>query len=111
MLNDIERLEAKLKQYREISEEMKVLEAKKKALSQEVLAVMPEGMKQLKTPGFKVIKQQRLSFKTTVEEAGKFSAVKTDIVIDKAKLKALYESGQEVPGVSCSEFVLIKENQ
>ena len=110
MSQNIHYLEAKLKQYREIAEQIKMLEEKKKGLSQEILALMPEGMKQLQISGLKVIRQQRISFKTTIEEADRFAAVKTDIVVDKVKLKVLYESGQQIPGVSCTEYVLVKES-
>ena len=109
MSQEIEELENKLKQYREIAEGIKTLEAKRKELGQEILQMMPEGMKQLQTPGYKVFKQQRLFFKTTLEEAEKFSAVKTDVVVDKVKLKELYEMGNEIPGVSRTEYVMVKE--
>lgn len=109
-ISDPKILEEKLKEYREIADRIKELEAKKKEIGQIILNMIPIGMKKLSTPHFKVFKQQRLSFKTTIEEATGLQAVKTEVVLDKEKLKSMVENGQEVPGVSKSEFILVKEN-
>lgn len=103
-------LEQKLKEYRQIADQIKELEAKKKEVSQIILNMIPQEMKKLTTPHYKVFKQQRLSFKTTIEEATGLHAVKTEVVLDKEKLKAMIEEGQDVPGVSKSEFILVKNH-
>lgn len=107
-ISDPQILEQKLKEYRDIAEAIKQLESKKKEIGQEILSAIPVGMKKLTTPHFKVFKQQRLSFKTTIEEATGLQAVKTEIVLDKEKLKALHEEGLTVPGISQSEYILVK---
>jgi len=54
-----------------------------------------------------ISKATRLSFKTTLEEAQALAATKE--VPDPAKLKKLLAAGVAVPGVSKSEYIMVRQ--
>lgn len=48
-------------------------------------------------------------FSTKLQDAEKLGATKTKVVVDTERLKALVESGIEVPGRNVIKYVLVKE--
>lgn len=104
---DIESLEALLRAYKEISEQIRQLERQKAEMSRALLNSFPTELKKYSTPQFRVFRQKRLNIKTTLEEARLYNAVKLQEVVDKDRLRSLCLLGEEIPGISYSEYVLV----
>lgn len=100
-------LEEQIKLHKEISRQIASLEEKRKALGVSILQQMPG--KVLNIGNFVVRHYNRLSISVSVEEARKYEAVKLEEVVDKAKLKALYNEGQPIEGISEINFIQISE--
>ena len=109
--DDLRRLENKLQQHRTITEQIKMLEQQKKALSQEILASWPTATKKVSTAHYSVSRQKNFSIKTSLDDARLFDAVKIEEVIDRARLREIYKSGTPVPGISATEYVLVTSTQ
>jgi len=63
----------------------------------------------LQVPGFLVRCCGRLSLKLSIEEARSLDAVKLEEAVDKDKVKALYNNGQFIAGVSKIHYIQISE--
>ncbi len=106
---DINSLEALLRAHKELSNQIRELEDQKKEIAKHLLTAFPPGIKKYTTPGFNVFRQERVNFKTTIEEARLFHAVKVEEIVDKIKLTSLHASGTKIPGVTHTEYVLVRE--
>lgn len=102
-------LEEQVKQHKELSRQIADLEAKRKILGVDILQQMTS--KVLDISNFIVRHHNRLSISVSMEEARKYEAVKMEEVIDKAKLKALYNEGQPIVGITEINFVQITEKK
>jgi len=98
-------LEEKIRQHKEISRKIEELEELKRALGQSIMQAM-QG-KSLQLGCYVVKRHSRLSISTTRDEARGFNAIKLEEVVDKDKIKALYKSGNSIPGVKEIEYIVI----
>lgn len=105
---DVELLEKKLGRYRYLSDQIRLLEQEKKELSQELLQNYPAPTAKFHTPQFSVSRHSRISITTTVEHARDFHATKIEEIVDKEKLKSLHLQGLLIPGITVSEYLLVK---
>ena len=96
-------LEETLLLYRKLVSQIAELEQKKQELRRDILAQMPS--KTLSTAGHTVRCYDRLSIKTPIEEARRLQATKMEEVLDKDKLKALYQMGEPISGISLIQFL------
>lgn len=55
---------------------------------------------------YQISKRKRISFKTKLEEAEEFGAVKQ--APDTKKLRALYNKGIKIPGVNVTEYLSVR---
>ena len=98
-------LEDLARQHKEISLKIEELEAQKKALGQTLLQAMNGKTLQL---GPYIIKRcSRLSITSTIDQARPYQAIKVEEVVDKDKLKVLYQNGMPIPGVKHIEYIQI----
>jgi predicted phage-related endonuclease len=100
-------LEEKAAEYIELKKTIEALEARKKALAAEMLECMPKESRHVDLSKWWVKKASILSIKTSLAHAQRFGAVKIEEVIDKEKLKQLYKSGQNPPGVSEIHYIQV----
>lgn len=98
-------LEDLVRQHKEISLKIEELEAQKKALGQTILQAM--NGKALQVGPYLVKRYSRLSISSTIDQARLYQAVKLDEVVDKDKLKVLYQNGAPIPGVKHIEYIQI----
>ena len=98
-------LEELLKLYKELAGKIAELEQQKKEISLAILEQMPE--KTVTVGDYIVRRYDRLSFQVPLEIAREISATKMEEILDKTKLKQLYESGQKIPGISPFRFVQV----
>ncbi len=100
-------LEDQIKLHKELSKKIEEMEDQKRVLG---LAIMQQMQsKTLRIPGFLVRCCSRLSIKLSIEEARSLNAIKLEELIDKDKIKALYNSGQSINGVSEIQYIQISE--
>ncbi len=100
-------LEDQIKLHKELSKKIEEMEDQKRVLG---LAIMQQMQsKTLRIPGFLVRCCSRLSIKLSIEEARSLNAIKLEELIDKDKIKALYNSGQSINGVSEIHYIQISE--
>ena len=90
-------LEEKIVAYKELSEQIDLLEERKKALGQEIAAEMTTSS--LKFANYKATRYVRLSISMLLDQARLLNATKTQEVIDRKKIKELYYAGQVIDGV------------
>lgn len=98
-------LEEQIQAYKELSLYITALESQKKELSNVILEQMSE--KTLSIAGYIVRRYDRLSIKTSLEEARQLDATKMEEVLDRDKLKKLHQSGQVIPGVAPAPFIQV----
>lgn len=98
-------LEEQIHLHKEISKKIEELETQKKALSQSIMQAMPG--KSLQIGSYLVKRYSRLSIATPLDQARQHNAIKLEEVIDKDKIKALYKSGQPIPGVKECEYIVV----
>ena len=107
-------LEKKIAAYKDLGKRIEELERQKKVLVAEILQFIPIETKSIQIAGNCVKRVRRLSIRTSIESAKLFHAVKMQEVVDKEKIKRLYEQGQQIPDVTEFEFIqvttLVKEN-
>ncbi|OGN63652.1 MAG: hypothetical protein A3E80_02660 [Chlamydiae bacterium RIFCSPHIGHO2_12_FULL_49_9] len=101
--------EEQIKTYRELGDKINELELQRKALGFEIIQQMEE--KTVKMGGFVVRHYKRLSIKLSIEEARIFDATKMEEVVDKDRIKALYEQGEPVQGVSEIEYIHVSREK
>lgn len=98
-------LEEQVRLHKEISLKIEELEAQKKALGENILSAMND--KSIKIGSYVVKRCSRLSISSTLDQARLFQATKLDEVVDKDKLKQLYNSGTDIPGIKKIEYIQI----
>lgn len=99
--------EEKVAEYLELKKRIQELEARKKALSLEILEGIPEESRRIDLSMCWVRRASIFSIKTSMDHALELGAVRIEQVIDKEKLKKLYQSGQKPPGVSEVHFIQV----
>jgi hypothetical protein len=102
-------LEEQIRAFRALRDEIAGLEKRKKALGAAILQQMQE--KTMYVAGYVVRRYQRISIKLSLEDARRFDAVKTEEVVDKDRIKSLYELGHSIPGVSELQWVQVSEKK
>lgn len=101
-------LEEQIKLHKQLSKQIDELEEKKRALG---LAIMQQMQnKTLRIPGFLVRKFSRLSIKTSLEDARILNAIKIEEMVDKDKIKTLYNNGRPIGGISEIHYIQISES-
>jgi hypothetical protein len=100
-------IEQKIKLHKELSKRIEELEEQKRILGSEIMKHMPSKI--LRIPGYVVRWCSRLSIKLSIEEARTFNAVRLEEVVDKDKIKALYNTGQSINGISEINYIQISE--
>lgn len=101
-------LEDQIKLHKALSKKIEEMEEEKKALGLAIMKQMEN--KKLCIPGFIVRCYSRLSIKLSLDEARSLNAVKLEEVVDKDKIKTLYNSGQSINGVSEIQYIQISEH-
>jgi hypothetical protein len=91
-------LDKEIQRYRELSRQIMVLDKERKELGKRLAAQMPTD--RLCVPGYTARRYHRWSIKTPLEEARSLGATHMEETLDKVKLRALYEAGHTVSGVS-----------
>lgn len=100
-------LEHKIAKYKELGQQIAELEKQKKTVVAEILHCIPKEMKSIQVAGNSVKRVRRLSIRTSLETAKLFEAVKMQEVVDKAKIKRLYEQGEAIPDVTEFEYIQV----
>lgn len=98
-------LAEKIATYKKYIREIDALEEAKREIAKEIIAEMPD--KKFETDQYKAIRYSRLSIKTTLEHARLFDATKMEELIDKAKIKEIYNSGVPVEGVEMQSYLMV----
>lgn len=98
-------LQEQVKLHKELSKKIEELEGQKKTLGSAIMKQMTS--KTMTFPGFVVRQFNRLSIKLTIEQARAFSAIKLEETVDKDKIKALYNNGQLIDGVSEIQYIQV----
>lgn len=98
-------LQDQVRLHKELSRKIEELESQKKDLSSAIMQQMTA--KTIHLPGFIVRCCNRISIKLTVEQARFLNAVKLEETVDKDKIKALYNNGQRINGVSEIQYIQI----
>lgn len=102
-------LSAYIRVYRELGQRIAELEEQKKELGRAILQQMKT--KTMSVAGYVVRKCERLNVSTDIQKAREWNATKMEEVIDKDKLKQLYQTGHEIPGISISQFIQVCDNR
>jgi len=100
-------LEEIIKAYRELGQQISELEAQRKALSAQILEQMPKNTKTFRLEEYLVRRYSKLSIRTPLETAKSLGAVKLEEVVDKERIKQLYEEGLSIPKVSEIQWVQV----
>jgi len=100
-------VEKKIADYKDLGRRIEELERQKKVLVAEILQFIPLETKSIHIGGNCVKRVRRLSIRTSIESAKLFQAVKMQEVVDKEKIKRLYEQGQQIPDVTEFEFIQV----
>jgi len=100
-------IEEKIAKYKELGKQISELEEQKKILVSEILRCIPKETKSIQVAGHSVKRICRLSIRTSLETAKLFKAVKIQEIVDKEKIKRLYEEGQNIPDVSEFEYIQV----
>jgi hypothetical protein len=98
-------LEEKIAAYKVFGKKIEELEKQKKLLAAEILQSIPKEMNSIDVERYRVRRVSRLSIRTSLESAKLLNAIKMQEVVDKEKIKKLYEQGQEVPDVSEIHYI------
>jgi len=98
-------LQDQVKLHKELSKRIDELESQKRDLGLAIMQQMTD--RTLTLPGVVVRRCNRLSIKLTIEQARALGAVKLEETVDKDKIKALYNDGQPISGVSEIQFIQI----
>jgi len=100
-------LEEKIKDYKELKEKLEELEEKRKALASELLNLMPKETKTIRVLDHLVKRMTRLSIRISLDQAREIGAVKMEEVVDKEKVKELFELGHSIPDVSEIQYLQV----
>jgi hypothetical protein len=102
-------LETYIQAYKELAQRIAELEEQKKQFGSIILQQMKA--KTMSIAGYVVRKCERLNVRTDLQKAREWNATKMEEVIDKDKLKQLYQAGHTIPGISISQFIQICDNK
>ena len=100
-------LEDKIRRYKEIGQTIENLEAQKKSLVQEILALLPPDAPSLDVAEYRVRRAGKFIIKTSLETARTFDCVRLEETVDKTKIKRLIEQGQYIPDVTQIHFIQV----
>ena len=92
-------LEEKVSAYKELRSKIEELESQKKIIAAEILQLIPQETKAVQVSGSTVRRISRLSIKISIENAKILDAVKMLEVVDREKIKKLFERGDDIPDV------------
>ncbi len=98
-------LEQQLKTYREIGKQIQELEQQKKMLGISIMQQMQD--KTMRVADYLVRRYSRISINLSIEEARVLDATKIEEIIDKDKIKVLYQQGKPMNGVSETQYIQI----
>lgn len=98
-------LAEKIAVYRQLIEQIEMLDQQKQKISQEILAEMSD--KKFETAEFKAIRYQRLSMRPSLELARQLDATKMEEQIDKEKIKQLFHAGIPIEGVEMRAYLVV----
>lgn len=101
----------KIQRYKEIQQQIENLEEAKKSLVAEVLEMMPKELACVEVPGYTVKRVKRLSVRMSVEQAESLGVAKMEKVVDRQKIKAFFDQGQSLPGVSEISYIQVYLNK
>jgi hypothetical protein len=107
MQDNIELLQ-QIKLHKELSKKIEELEEQKKLLGLSIMAQMAD--KTLKIPGYIVRRCSRLSISVPLEKARLLQATKMQEIVDKERIKSLYNSGQPIEGVKEITYIQVSEH-
>ena len=99
--------EERIKAYDALKRKIDALEEERKDLMRAILQQMPE--KKIEVAGYIVRRCTHFSIKLSLAEARAIDAIKIEEVIDKKKIKALYQLGKLVEGVSETEYLRLSK--
>lgn len=98
-------LQDQVRLHKELSKKIEELESQKKNLA---LAIMQQmTSKTMAMPGFIVRRCNRLSIKVSLEEARALDAIQLEETINKDRIKALYNAGHPISGISEIQYIQI----
>ena len=100
-------LEEKIARYVELRQQIEEMENQKKALVAEVLELIPKETPTASIPGYRIKRASMLSIKTSLNSARQLGAVKMKEIVDKEKIKKLYQEGLNPPDVSELHFIQV----
>ncbi len=100
-------LEAQIKSYKELGQQIEELEERRKALGAVIMQQM--GEKIIHVSNYVVRHCSRLSIKLSLEDARLLDMVKMQEVVDKERVKTFYEAGHSLPGVSETHYIQVSE--
>lgn len=100
-------LETKIARYVELRQQIEERENQRKTLVAEVLELMPKETPIANIPGYRIKKASMLSIKTTLNSARQLGATKTKEIVDKEKIKQLYQEGLNPPDVTEIHFIQV----
>jgi hypothetical protein len=100
-------IESKVAEYIELRSKLEELENQKKRVVAEILELIPKGTNTIQLPHCRVKRASLLSIKTSLENAQRLGAIKIKEVVDRDKIKQLYESGQNPPDVTEVHFIQV----
>lgn len=105
MIDHENEMEGLVNAYKKISLSIHDLEEKKKALSEKIMERMHE--RTIRVAHFSVRKIRRLSIKLSLDEARTLNATKVEEIVDKDKIKDLFQRGESIQGVTEIQYLQI----
>lgn len=100
-------LEEKVNAYKELRSKIEELENQKKLLVAEILQLIPKETKSMQVSGSTVRRYSRLSIKISIENAKILDAVKMQEVVDREKIKKLFDRGEHLPDVEEIHYIQV----
>ena len=100
-------LEEKVLEHHALGQKIAELEAERKALGARILGSMQN--KTMQVSDLVARRYTRLSIKMSLEEAQRLDATKVEEVIDREKIKALYQLGRTPESVQEISYVVVSK--
>jgi hypothetical protein len=100
-------LEDQVALYKDLSKKIEGMEEQKRQLGAAIMQKMES--KTLRVTGFVVRSCSRLSIKVPLDQARLLDAIKLEETVDKEKIKALYNSGKLIDGISEIHYIQVQE--
>src|SRR5690348_1391271 len=98
-------LAEKIATYKQLIQQIEILEEEKRKISVEIIAEMPD--KRFDTAEFRAIRYQRLSVRPSLELARELDATKMEEQVDKEKIKQIFHSGVSIEGVEMRSYLTV----